>query len=168
MSQERIRARHVIPDILAPDLDIVFCGSAVGRQSAERGLPYAGRGNKFWPTLRAVGLVPDSWGPEAYRRLPEAGLGLTDLNKTQFGADTDLTADADDIASLAKKIYDHAPRLLAFTAKRPAKVYLGRAVDYGPQPDRIGGTRIFVLPSPSGLAVRFWDVEWWRRLAALR
>ncbi len=46
----------VLPDLLAPDLDIVFCGTAVGTASARRGAYYAGPGNAFWPTLFKVGL----------------------------------------------------------------------------------------------------------------
>jgi TDG/mug DNA glycosylase family protein len=39
-------------------------------------------------------------------------------------------------------------------------------VDYGWQPERVGATRLFVLPSPSGQATRFWDEGPWRDLAA--
>ena len=73
---------YVIPDVLAPNLKIVFCGSAVGPKSAELGLPYAGPGNKFWPTLYTAGLTPTALAPADYKTLPKLGLGLTDLNKT--------------------------------------------------------------------------------------
>ena len=45
----------VLPDILSPGFDIVFCGTAVSNVSAQRGAYYAGLGNMFWPTLYAVG-----------------------------------------------------------------------------------------------------------------
>src|SRR3546814_13773735 len=48
----------VLPDVLAPGLRLVFCGSAAGRKSAELGAYYAGPGNKFWPTLYEIGLTP--------------------------------------------------------------------------------------------------------------
>lgn len=162
----------VLPDLLVSGLTTVFCGSAAGAVSARLGAPYAGPGNKFWPMLAAAGLTPERLAPADYRLLLGYGIGLTDLNKTESGADSDLTPGGDDCAALARKIEAYRPRLLAFTAKRPAGVFLRRvfgrrAVAYGPQPDRLGGAAIFVLPSPSGLARRWWDDAWWRRLAAL-
>jgi len=42
---------------------------------------------------------------------------------------------------------------------------LGHQPDYGLQRERIGKTRLFVLPSPSGLATRFFDPGIWQTLA---
>jgi TDG/mug DNA glycosylase family protein len=156
---------HILPDLLAPGLRVVFCGSAVGRKSAELGLPYAGPGNKFWPTLFAARFLPEKLIPADYLRLLDFGYGLTDLNKTEYGADSDLNASADDADALREKIERVQPRVLAFTAKRPAQSYLGRRTNYGFHDERIGETRIYVLPSPSGLAVRYWDESWWTALA---
>ncbi len=163
-------AGHVLPDLLAPGLRCVFCGSAVGRVSALKGLPYAGPGNKFWPTLHAVGLTPRLFAPADWQALAALGLGLTDLNKTQSGSDSDLTPTGDDVAALLAKIELFAPRILAFAAKRPARVVLGtvfgvRTLAYGLQAQRLGTTAIFVLPSPSGRAGAFWDPAPWRALA---
>jgi len=165
LSLSKHHRRHVIPDVLAPDLKVVFCGSAVGPKSAELKLPYAGPGNKFWPTLHTAGFTPTLLAPTDYKKLPTLGLGLTDLNKTEFGVDTALTPAGDDPEALRKKIVKYRPAILAFTAKRPAQVVLGRPVDYGFQNETIGLTRLYVLPSPSGRAGSFWDVEHWRALA---
>ena len=160
----------MLPDLLASGLVTVFCGSAVGAASARIGAPYAGPGNKFWPMLAKTGLTPRRLAPSEYRALLDLGIGLTDLNKTQSGADSDLTAGGDDARALLAKIEAHRPRQLAFTAKRPARSFLGRVfglarTDYGLQEVAIGDTAIFVLPSPSGLAVRWWDPEWWHLAA---
>ena len=162
----------VLPDLLAPGLTTVFCGSAAGAVSARLGAPYAGPGNKFWPMLAETGLTPERLAPDAYGELLGLGIGITDINKTGSGADSDLSPDDDDPASLAAKIARYRPRLLAFTAKRPAQAYFGFAFpgilpEYGLQAERIGETAIFVLPSPSGLAVRWWDPAHWHALAAL-
>ena len=161
------RRRHVLPDVLVPNLITVFCGSAVGRKSALLRASYAGPGNKFWPTLYATGITPRLIAPSEYRAMTEFGIGLTDINKREFGGDHELTADADDPRALRRKIMRYQPRILAFTAKRPAQVFLDRPVAYGLQDDVIGATRLFVLPSPSGRAGAFWDVSHWRALAAL-
>ena len=157
----------VLPDVLEDNLRIVFCGSAAGRVSAARGAYYAGPGNRFWPTLAATGLTPRLMRPEEFREITRYGLGLTDLAKEASGADSALPAGADDGAGLAARIRRCAPRLLAFVGKRPAQVFLGRGVDTGLQPERLGPTRIFVLPSPSGAARRYWDEAPWHHLAGL-
>lgn len=157
----------VLPDVLEDNLRIVFCGSAAGRVSAARGAYYAGPGNRFWPTLAATGLTPRLLRPEEFREITRYGLGLTDLAKEASGADSELPAGADDGAGLEARIRRCAPRLLAFVGKRPAQVFLGRGVDTGLQPDRLGATRIFVLPSPSGTARRYWDEAPWHHLARL-
>ncbi len=156
----------VLPDILAPGLRIVFCGSAAGRRSAEVGAYYAGRGNLFWPTLALVGLTPHRFELHEFRDLPRYGLGLTDVCKTQFGADAELERSADDPDGLRRKIERYQPAAVAFVGKRPAQVFLGRrTVSYGLQPETVGRTALFVLPSPSGLARGSWDEKWWWELA---
>jgi TDG/mug DNA glycosylase family protein len=156
----------ILPDVLRPGLALVFCGSAAGHLSARRGAYYAHPGNLFWAVLHQVGLTPRRLASEEFALLPEFGIGLTDLGKRHFGNDRDLPADAYDRARLCRTIQTMQPRLLAFTSKTPARHVLGRAVAFGPQPERIGATEIFVLPSPSGRARRFWDEAPWRALAA--
>lgn len=157
--------RDVLPDVLAPDLRILFCGSAVGRRSAEVKAYYAGPGNLFWPTLHKVGLTPGRIAPADYRDVLACGLGLIDLAKAAFGADHELPRGCYDPERLRRTGLAIRPRILAFTSKAPAKAFLGRAVQTGVQPERIGRTEIFVLPSPSGRARRFWDEGPWRDLA---
>ena len=77
----------ILPDLLAPGLDIVFCGTAVGAESARRRAYYAGPGNAFWPTLAQVGLTPRRLKPEEYPLLLTFGIGLTDLAKHVSGND---------------------------------------------------------------------------------
>ncbi len=144
---------------------MVFCGSAVGAVSAKVGAPYAGPGNKFWPMLHKTGLTPRLMRPDEFRDLPALGIGLTDLAKYYSGADAGLRPDDDDVSALIAKIERHRPCLLAFNGKRAATRVLGRC-GYGEQPNRLAGARVFVLPSTSGLAVRFWDEAPWFALAA--
>jgi TDG/mug DNA glycosylase family protein len=155
----------VLPDVLAPDLRILFCGSAVGRRSAQVEAYYAGPGNLFWPTLHKVGLTPRRIAPAEYRDILAYGLGLTDLAKGAFGSDHELPPGCYDPERLRRTVLAIQPRILAFTSKAPAKAFLGRAVETGLQAERIGRTEIFVLPSPSGRARRFWNEDPWRGLA---
>lgn len=166
-------AQYIIADLLRNDLKLVFCGSALGEASAKAKAYYAKPGNKFWPTLFAVGLTPRLFKPSDYPALLELGIGLTDINKTQSGNDDALDDAHDDVAGLAAKIEQYQPAILAFTAKRPAQVFLKESFGlkgppaYGLQPQRIGKTHLFVLPSTSGSGVRYWDIGPWRELKTL-
>src|ERR1700753_826329 len=158
-------AAPVLPDVLAPGPRVVFCGYAPGRASARAGAYYAGPGNYFWPTLHEVGLTPLLLRPAEFTRLPAVGIGLTDVSETAFGSDQEVGPRGVDPARLAAAIEAASPTHLAFNGKSAARAALGRKVDYGPQPERIGGATVWVLPSTSGAARGFWDIEPWRELA---
>lgn len=155
----------ILPDVLASGLSIVFCGTAVSAESRRRGAYYGNPGNRFWRTLHEAGFTPRQLDPSEFGSLPEYGIGLTDLAKHHSGQDAELPADAFDAEALAAKIKRFAPKWLAFTSKNAAKGFLGSAVEFGPQAQPIGLTRIWVLPSTSGLAVRWFDLSVWTDLA---
>lgn len=155
----------MLPDVLAPGLAAVFCGNAAGKVSARRGAYYAGPGNRFWPTLHDVGLTPVRLAPEEFRRLPEFGLGLTDACKVRFGSDAEVGTTHHDPTRLQQKLAEVAPAHVAFVGKRAAQISIGKQVEYGPQPEPFAGAEAWVLPSPSGLARRFWDIRPWEELA---
>lgn len=157
---------HVLPDVLAPGLGIVFCGTAASRISAAKGYNYANPGNQFWPTLKLLELVPQDFDPANFRDLPRYNLGLTDLCKSSIGNDDELDANSYDAAALMRKMKKYQPHILAFTSKTGAEKFLQRKTDYGLQDGTIGLTHIFVLPSTSGRARRFFDLSKWQALAA--
>jgi len=161
---------NVLPDILAPGLKVVFCGSAAGSVSARRGAYYAGPGNRFWPMLFEIGLTAHRLEAQEFRSVLALGIGLTDMNKAQFGADVSLSAEADDAKSLAAKITRFAPQILAFNGKRAAQAFFKDCFDqssigYGRQRHSLATTSIHVLPSTSGAARRWWDERPWYALA---
>jgi len=164
---------YLLPDLIAPGLKLLLCGSALGAMSYRLQAPYANPANKFWRALHEAGLTPRRFQPAEYRELLTLGIGITDLNKTQFGNDDVLAREHDDVTDLLRKVKRYKPGMLAFTAKRPAQVFLRATFDvrgspaYGLQPHAIGGTRIFVLTSPSGRAGSFWTLDPWRDLAHL-
>jgi TDG/mug DNA glycosylase family protein len=159
--------RQILPDVLAPGLRVVFCGSAVGTASARAGAYYAGPGNRFWETLYRTGLTPRRLAPPEFRSVLAYGIGLTDLSKSVSGADEGLRRAHFDAAGLRRRIERYRPGVLAFNGKRAAREFYGRGVAYGRQTDGIGPTVVFVLPSTSGAARRFWDEACWRELADL-
>jgi TDG/mug DNA glycosylase family protein len=155
----------VLPDILRPGLRVVFCGTAAGSASARARAYYAGPGNAFWTTLHATGLTPFQLAPPEFERLPEFGLGLTDICKVLHGSDEEVGTAEFDVSGLQARIAAAEPENLAFNGKNAARAALERGVDYGPQPERVGGATVWVLPSTSGAARKFWRIEPWQELA---
>ncbi len=162
-------AGSLIPDVLTDGLRLVFCGSALGDVSWGRKAYYANPGNRFWQTLAEVGLTPRRLAAEQYPQLVEWGIGLTDLVKTDHGQDAhifDGHVDLDQARRLLRaKILRWQPRVLAFTSRTVAAQFLERRIVPGRQPDCVGLTVVWVLPSTSGLARRFFDIGPWQDLA---
>lgn len=156
----------ILPDVLAPNLKVVFCGTQVSAQSAQVGAYYAGRGNRFYETLYRVGLTPRKLQPPEYPLLLTYGIGLTDIAKHTSGADKTLRSEHFDGEGLRNKIVQYALCVLAFNGRRSAQAFFGTPIAYGAQRERIGETRVFVLPSTSGAARMFWDESYWRELAS--
>ncbi len=155
----------MLPDVLKHGLDVVFCGTAVGDTSARVGAYYAGRGNKFWAVLARIKLTPRQLEPHEFRKLPQYGIGLTDLVKATSGTDKSLAESDFDVEAFRKKIEKFAPGAIAFNGKKAAEAFFGRSVDYGRQTEKIRQTVIFVLPSTSGTASRYWDESHWRAMS---
>ena len=155
----------MLPDVLEPGLDLVLCGTAPGAASARAGAYYAGPGNAFWPTLHAVGLTPVRLLPAEFARLPEFGIGLTDIAKTTSGSDVEVGRAGFDVPRLEAAVAATGAALLAFNGKNAAGAALGRVPGYGPQPETLGDAAVWVLPSTSGAARRFWDLGPWEELA---
>jgi TDG/mug DNA glycosylase family protein len=158
--------RNVLDDLLKPGLQLLVCGTAASERSAILGHYYAGPGNKFWRTLAEVGLTPRQLAPSEYRLLAGFGIGLTDIAKSQSGADADITFAKAHGHDLTAKVMTYQPRYLCFNGKRAAKECLGRKdVPFGFRPELLGITQVFVAPSTSGAASGTWDISLWQQLA---
>jgi TDG/mug DNA glycosylase family protein len=155
----------VLPDILSPGLRIVFCGTAAGTASAKAKAYYAGPGNRFWPTLYETGLTSELLEPAEFARLLEFGIGLTDICKLLHGSDEEVGTVEFDVDGLRARVAEAEPERLAFNGKNAARGALERDVAFGPQDEQIGGAEVWVLPSTSGRARRFWDIGPWQQLA---
>lgn len=95
------------------------------------------------------------------------GIGLTDVCKREFGADSELSKTAYDPDPVRAKILRYRPRYLAFNGLASARAVLGAVRAYGLQAATLGETRVVVVPSTSGLACRNWDVAHWYELGKL-
>jgi TDG/mug DNA glycosylase family protein len=156
----------MLPDRLAPALEVVFCGTAAGNASAQRGHYYAGRGNRFWQLLAETGLTPHLFAPEEDHRLLQLGIGLTDLAKGVSGMDKDIPPAAYTPKALEALIDRYAPRRIAFTSLTAARIALGERHGSGKLAQSpLSGAEVWVLPSPSGAARGSFSADPWHDLA---
>ena len=171
-------AGNVLPDVLAPGMVTVLCGKAPGPSSERQREYYADRGNQFWKILAKIGLTQREFDSSEYSKLAELRIGLTNLDQASVRSDEEVlrdhnNADAYNADTLCSKIEEYRPRILAFTGKTPAKVFLkkwfdGNVEDYGLQSKyQLGSTKVFVLTSTAGTGRKYWDEAPWRELADL-
>jgi TDG/mug DNA glycosylase family protein len=146
-----------LPDILAPDLALLFVGYNPSVHSARRGHYYAGPGNQFWRLLALAGLTPRVFTPDEDRELLTLGIGITDLCPIPTPGIDDLPR-AVAIAgrgALAAKIATCRPRIVSFNGKATFERFFGQPpIGWGAQARRIGdaSSLVFVTPSSSGRA----------------
>ena len=159
-----------IPDVIAPELNVLFCGTNPGLYSAAVGHHYGRPGNRFWPTLHASGFTPRLFRPSEEHELLTLGYGITDVVLRASTAAHELTK-AEIVAGgkvLRIKVQKFAPQFLAVlglgiyrTAFSQPKAVVGL------QAERIGDTQVWLLPNPSGLNAHYQPAELVRLFAEL-
>ncbi|MBB4687389.1 G/U mismatch-specific DNA glycosylase [Amycolatopsis jiangsuensis] len=143
-----------IPDVLAPGLDVLFCGINPGLYSGAVGLHFARPGNRFWPALHAGGFTPRLLDPSEQTELLAAGLGITNVVARATARADELGDDELRLGgqALVAKVREYHPRWLAVVGITAYRIAFGEPkAKVGRQEHRIGGTRVWVLPNPSGL-----------------
>jgi double-stranded uracil-DNA glycosylase len=111
----------MLPDYLRHGLPVVFCGTAAGTASAERGHYYAGPGNEFWLYLAEAGLTPRQLRPEEDAEVLDFGIGLTDLVKgIASSSDAGLSGHYD-VDGFVGKVGRFQPQWVAFHGKTAAR-----------------------------------------------
>jgi TDG/mug DNA glycosylase family protein len=148
----------VIPDLIAPDLRVLFCGINPGLYSGATGHHFARPGNRFWPALHAGGFTDRVISPFEERELLNVGCGITNVVQRTTATAAELSHE-EFVAGgkrLRKKLEKYAPRFLAVLgigAYRAA--FDAPDAKLGLQPDPLGPTRVWVLPNPSGLNAHY-------------
>jgi double-stranded uracil-DNA glycosylase len=149
---------RTIPDVIAPDLHVLICGINPGLWSAATGHHFARPGNRFWPALHRGGFTPRQLDPSEQDQLLPLGLGITNV-VARGSARADELGRAELIAggrTLETKVEQFRPAWLAILGVGAYRGAFDRtAAVVGCQPERIGHTRIWVLPNPSGLNAHY-------------
>ncbi len=174
-----------LPDLLRDALDIVFVGINPSVYAAERGHYFARPSNRFWPCFSRSVL-----GRAACERLGVAmlrpvddgallacGIGFTDVVKRATPRADDLAPGElhAGVAALVAKLERAQPRVVCFhgvTGYLHVHRELGATGSrplLGPQELRLGSTRVYLVPNPSGANAHVTPTEqtrWYDRLAA--
>ena len=165
----------MLRDRIRPGVRVLFVGINPGIRTAAIGHHFAGYSNRFWKLLWEARLVPEPIGFEDDGRLPEFGLGITNLIARPSPGIDDLEP-AEYIAGwrvVDRKIHKYRPEVVALvgvTLYRAIAPLVGSPssaarVAIGPKPIIVHGARVFVLPNPSGRNANFSYAE---MLAAFR
>ena len=150
-----------LPDLIGPDLRLLFVGINPGLWTAAVQTHFARPGNRFYPALRQAGILTRDidlargMTDDDRRHLVERGLGITNLV-------TRATARADELT--AAELREGGLRLAALVGdgrpargrgprrhRLPARPSAGRKAQAGEQAERLEGARLWVVPNPSGL-----------------
>lgn len=147
-----------VKDIIRPGLEVLFVGINPGLYTAAIGHHFGRPGNRFWPALCASGLLRRPLTAYDSEELLECNLGITNVVSR-------ATAKADELSreelqrgarQLERKILRFKPRLAAFLGLGLYRDAFDRPkARVGLQLERIGRTRLWVLPNPSGLNAHF-------------
>lgn len=159
-TKEEIAAAEgkTLPDVIAPNLNVLFCGINPGLYTAAVGQHFGRPGNRFWPVLHRAGFTPRQLHPSEQRELLRYGCGITNLVARATAAADELTPDEllDGAKTLERKVKRYEPRVLAIVGVGAYRLAFNRPkAKLGLQDDTIGDTRIWVLPNPSGLNANY-------------
>ena len=155
-SREELRAavNRTVPDLIARDLAVLFCGINPGLYSAATGHHFARPGNRFWRALKAADFTDRVLAPWEETALLARGYGITNLVSRATATADELTRD-ELIAGrerLARKAARYRPRWIAIVGIGAYRIAFGRPMArIGRQPQRLGPSGLWVLPNPSGL-----------------
>jgi TDG/mug DNA glycosylase family protein len=151
-------AGKTVPDVIAPDLPVLFCGINPGLYTAAVGHHFARPGNRFWPALYQSGFTNSLLSPFAEHELLSTGIGVTNVVAHATATAAELTKE-DFVKGgrlLRAKVRRYRPRILAVLGVGAYRDAFARPkAVLGEQAERIHDTRVWVLPNPSGLNANY-------------
>lgn len=160
-----------VPDLVAPDLDLLLCGINPSLWSVAVGHHFARPGNRFWQALHDSGFTDRLLAPDEEQELLAAGIGITNVC-------TRGTARADELSNeelragrgeLEAKVDRWSPKCVAVLGVGAWRTAFGHPrATYGVQSQTVAGRPAWVLPNPSGLNAHFQRADLARVFGELR
>jgi double-stranded uracil-DNA glycosylase len=151
-------AEKPLRDVIAPGLDVLFCGINPSLLSAERGHHFARPGNRFWKALHGSGFTPRVLSPYEDASVAEYRLGITNVADRPTRSAAELSAEElrAGMRALARLVERYEPKVVAVVGLTAWRTGFERPdAGLGLQPESIGGRPAWVLPNPSGLNAHY-------------
>ncbi len=149
---------EAVPDVIAPGLSVLFCGINPGLYSAAVGHHFARPGNRFWKALHRSGFTDRVLSPFEDGALLGVGVGITNLVERATAGASDLSAAElrQGTRRLEPKVARHRPAVVAFAGMQAYRTAFARPrARMGPQQATLCGSRLWLLPNPSGAQARY-------------
>ena len=142
---------HTLPDLVGPGLKAIVCGLNPSPTSAETGIAFGHKGNRFWPAAVAAGLVTTERRPDD--ALMSDRVGFTDLAKrcTPRASDLSNAEFQAGLSRLERLIGWTQPKVLIVVGLSGWRIASNKSAQAGWQPDLIGSTPVYLMPNTSGL-----------------
>ncbi len=160
-----------VPDVIAKDLRVLFCGINPGLYTAAVGHHFARPGNRFWPALHKSGFTDQLLSPFDERELLKNNVGITNVVSHATASASEVTKE-DFVKGghiLRRKVRRYRPRIVAILGIEAYRKAFGCVnVEIGEQEETIGGARLWVLPNPSGLNANYQLKDFRRLFRTLR
>ena len=147
-----------VPDVIAPNLKVLFVGINPGLYSAATRRHFARPGNRFWPALRDGGFTDGLMSPFDNEKLLARGYGITNIVRRATNAADELSKDEiiRGAKTLVRKIHKFQPHIVAILGVGSYRTAFKRPdAQIGRQEETIGDSIVWLLPNPSGLNAHF-------------
>lgn len=149
-----------VPDLLGPELKLLFVGINPGLWTAATQTHFAHPGNRFYPALERAGIVERAIDRGAgmtdddRRHLVDRGIGITNVVRRATARASELSreeliAGGVELRALVARLEPGVVAIAGITAYRSA--FGEPRATIGEQPEGWGPTRLWVVPNPSGL-----------------
>jgi TDG/mug DNA glycosylase family protein len=162
----------LLPEILAPGLDVIIVGAAPSMAAAATGHYYAGGRNRFWQLLHQSGFTPRQLQPDEDIEVVSFGIGLTGVLLGHISTSNDLLPPPTEAErqGLFERLHRYAPRIICYNGRDVYRMCFGEdAPRWGLLKERFGASLQYVVHSSSGRADR-WGADrlfLWRELKAM-
>jgi len=156
-----------LPDLILPDLQVLFVGTNPGAKSARIGHYFAGTSNMFWRLLYESNLTLERLNTKLDYKVLEYGYGLTDVIKRPTRSTSELNKkdSRNSLRRLEKIVEKNYPKTVVFVGKTGFRHYIDdfeKELEYGNQKFEIGSSKVYLLPSTSGQS--FADTKYHEKL----
>ena len=151
-------AGRTVPDVIAHDLRVLFCGINPGLYTAAVGHHFARPGNRFWPALHRSGFTERGRSPCVARSRRAGGVGHTTAVARATAAAAELAPEEFERGGrlLRAKVKKYRPRFLAVLGVGAYRAAFARPkARPGRQEEKLEAATVWVLPNPSGLNANY-------------